>query len=280
VTTWIISEATAEAMKGQTALKTYLQRVYDARFYWIHLARIELKNKFRRSKLGLLWTFVSPLCLTAIMSIVFSVAFNMDIVTYAPYILSGILVWELVSASFNAGGMAIVGNESYIRQFSHPITIYTLKSAIVYTISFLISMTALVLWMLVTEPKNLLVGLITLPLTALLLFCLSWGATTIAAYTFTRYRDYPQMVALILQTIWYLSPVFLQESMFLSNPVLSKWFSINPVTHMLALVRKPFLQGSFAEWIDYAYMFGIIIVAGCVAFRMNRNNEKDIIFYI
>lgn len=261
-------------------MKLYIQKVYEARFFWIHLARIELKNKFRRSKLGLLWTFIFPLCLTAIMSIVFSVAFNVDLASYAPYILSGILVWELVSSSFNSGGFAIVSNDAYIRQFNHPITIYSLKSAIVYTISFLISMTALVLWIAVTKPINLIVGLLALPLTLLLYFCMSWGATTIAAYTYTKYRDYPQMVSLILQTIWYLSPVFLQESMFLGNPILAKWFIINPVTHMLSLVRKPFLNGTFADWVDYAYMLGIILVTTGVAYRLNKKNEKNIIFYI
>lgn len=261
-------------------MKAYFRRVYAARFFWIHLARIELKNKFRRSKLGILWTFISPLCLTAIMSVVFSVAFSMDLATMAPYILSGILVWELVTSSFLGGSSVLIANDSYIRQFNHPMTIYTLKSAIVYTISFAISSLALILWTAVVNPIHLVAGIVSLPLTCALLFCFSWGAVTIAAYTNTKYRDYPQMVPLILQTIWYISPVFLQESLFLSSPVLSTWFRINPVTHILYLVRKPFLQGRFADPLDYLYMLGIIAVVGFFAWRANKKNEKTIVFYI
>lgn len=261
-------------------MKEYLQRVYDARYFWIHLARIELKNKFRRSKLGILWTFISPLCLTAIMSVVFSVAFKSDLATMAPYILSGILTWELVSSSFVGGASVIVANDSYIRQFNHPITIYTLKSAIVYTISFLISMIALIIWTAVVNPVHLVAGLLSLPLTCFLLFFFSWGAVTIAAYTNTKYRDYPQMVPLILQALWYISPVFMQESLFLSSPVLSTWFRINPVTHLLYLVRKPFLNGRFPDPIDYLYMLGIIAVVLFFAWRINKKNEKTIVFYI
>ncbi|MEG1584669.1 MAG: ABC transporter permease, partial [Anaerovorax sp.] len=75
-------------------MKEYLQKLYESRFFWVHLAKLELKNKFRRSKLGFMWTFLSPFLLTMIMSVVFSTVFHQDILTYTPYILSGILFWD------------------------------------------------------------------------------------------------------------------------------------------------------------------------------------------
>ena len=137
-------------------MKSYIEKLYESRYFWTHLARIELKNKFRRSKLGILWTFISPLCLTAIMSVVFATAFHVDIASYAPYILSGILCWDVFSSAFVGGSYSIISNDAYIRQFNHPITIYTLKSAIVYTISFAIALLALVVWTLFLAPINIL----------------------------------------------------------------------------------------------------------------------------
>jgi len=246
----------------------------------MHLARIELKNKFRRSKLGILWTFLSPLCLTAIMSVVFAAAFHIEITAYAPYVLSGILVWELITSSFLGGSGAIIANDAYIRQFNHPISIYTLKSAIVYIISFLISIISLFLWVLFVHPVHVLVGLYTLPLTTILLFLLAWGGTTIAAYTNTKYRDYPQMVPLILQALWYVSPVFFQRGMFEGNPWLAEWFQINPITHVLELIRKPFLEGGLPSPADYLMTALMVLIIDLAAVRINGKNEKDIIFYI
>lgn len=261
-------------------MKEYLQKVYDARYFWMHLARVELKNKFRRSKLGILWTFISPLCLTAIMSVVFSTVFHVDIVTYAPYILSGILFWDLLSSAFVAGSFAIISNDAYIRQFSHPVTIYTLKCAIVYTVSFLIAMIALVGWSIFTTPQNLIISVISLPLTVILFFGLAWAGATIAAFTNTRYRDYPQMMQLILQTIWYLSPVFFQEDMFLQNDLLYTWFKFNPITHILFIIRKPFLYGEFPSAVNYIVTIAVIIALGLFAVHLNKKNAKSIIFYI
>lgn len=261
-------------------MRQYIQKLYDSRYFWSHLARIELKNKFRRSKLGILWTFVSPLCLTAIMSVVFATAFQTDLASYAPYILSGILCWDVFSNAFVGGSYSIISNDAYIRQFSHPITIYTLKSAIVYTISFLIALTALVIWILFVSPANILMALFSLPLTICLFFVLAWAGTTISAFTATKYRDYPQLIPLILQTLWYVSPVFFQKEMFQSVPALEIWFQINPITHMLQLVRAPFLDGVLPTLVDYLFSFGFVGVLAIFAYFKNKHDAKDIIFYI
>lgn len=261
-------------------MRNYISKLYDARYFWMHLARIELKNKFRRSKLGILWTFMSPLCLTGIMSVVFATAFHVDIVSYAPYILSGILCWEVFSGAFVGGSYSIISNDAYIRQFNHPVTIYTLKSAIVITISFLISLIALAAWILFLNPLHLLLALFTLPLTLLVYFVLAWSGTTIAAFTCTKYRDYPQMAPLILQTLWYVSPVFFQREMFESSEILTVWFNLNPITHILQLIRAPFLEGVLPGAFDYLMSFALVGIIALFAVHVNQKSARDIIFYI
>lgn len=261
-------------------MRDYFRKVYESRYFWTHLAKVELKNKFRRSKLGMLWTFISPLCLTAIMSVVFATVFHADLVTYAPYVLSGILCWEVITGSFVGGSYVIVSNDAYIRQFNHPITIYTLKSAIVITISFLISLIALGLWEIFIDPLNILIGLFTLPLTLVYFFAIAWSGVTIAAFTCTKYRDYPQMAPLILQTCWYLSPVFFQEEMFASNHLLYVWFNINPITHFLKLIRNPFLHGTLPSLADYLISAAMAALLAMLAITINKKSARDIIFYI
>ena len=266
-------------MRGKI-VQGYIKRIYEARFFWIHLARIELKNKFRRSKLGILWTFVSPLCLTLIMSVVFATAFHVELAEYAPYILSGILCWEVFSGSFVGGSYAIVSNDAYIRQFSHPITIYTLKSAIVITVSFMISLIAITIWMLFKSPVNLLIAAFTLPMTVFIYFVFAWSGTTIAAFICTKYRDYPQLAPLVLQTLWYVSPVFFQENMFEAVPILHTWFNLNPITHMLMLIRKPFLYGELPSTANYLFSIVFVALIAFLAIRIAKKDSKDIIFYI
>ena len=107
--------------------KDYWTKMYEMRYFIWHLVKLDLRNKFRRSKLGMMWTFISPLCLTMIMSVVFSVVFHNDITTYAPYVLSGIVFWDLMNSSFQAGSYAIIANQYYIRPCSHPYSLYSMR---------------------------------------------------------------------------------------------------------------------------------------------------------
>lgn len=262
------------------SLKKYWLRVYQSRYFWSHLAKNDLQARFRRSKLGMLWIIVQPFCLTIIMSLVFSVVFKQELGEYMAYILSGIIVWDLVSTSIIKGGECILSSEQYIRQFDHPITIYTLRYALLNTITFCIEIHALTAWVLVSNPLHLFLGFLTLPLTVFLYFAMAWPITTIAGYSNTKYRDYPQVMALFMQAIWYLSPVFFKKEQFVSSRFLLNLFEWNPVTHILNLVREPFLYGRFPEGKSYLYVVITIAVFTVWAYRVNKKNQKKIIFYI
>lgn len=261
-------------------IKSYYKRMYQMRYFIAHLVKIGLKNQFRRSKLGILWTFISPLCLTAIMAVVFSVAFHYDYKDYLPYVLSGILFWDLFSKSFVAGSSTIMGFDSFIRQCNHPITLYTLSNSLLFTTSFLISMISLAIMTLVKAPFNLIFGIVTLPFTIIIFAIFAWCGTTISAFIGVQFRDFPMAVTLLLQVVWYLSPVFFQEEMFDANKILYTWFKINPITHMLNLIRKPFLYGKIPDLTDYIYCICFVSVMAIIAFCVNKKKEKNAIFYL
>lgn len=261
-------------------INNYWQKIYELRYFLFYLVKLDLKNKYRRSKLGILWSILYPAGLTIIMGIVFAVAFKYDVIDYIPYVLSGILFWDLVNSSFSSGGYSLLSNDSFIRQCNHPLTIYTLKSSFVTIINFLIALISLGIWVIVQNPLHLITGIISLPLTLLIFFVFVWGSTTIAGYTCVQYRDYPMMIPLILQVAWYVSPVFFQESLFKSNEIIYTWFQWNPITHMLNLIREPFLYGRFPSINDYFISVILVVIVGYCAYKINKKKEKDIIFYL
>lgn len=262
------------------AMKEYWKKIYKTRYFWSHLAMNDLKARFRRSKLGLMWTVLQPLLLTLILSFVFSTVFKQTLGTYAMYILSGIVVWDMMQASVVGGGNSLFASEQYIRQFNHPISIYTLRYAILNLVTFLMELIALIIWVLIFQPENLILAFFTLPLTVLLYFPLVWGLVTIAGYSGAKYRDYPQIMLLVMQMIYYFSPVFFKQEMFLSSNILKVIFDLNPITHILNLVRYPFVYMKMPAMFDYIYVTVTDILVVLWALRVNLKNEKKVIFYL
>lgn len=257
---------------------SYLQNIWAARYFWLHLARAELKYKFRRSKLGLLWTAINPLVISLIMAFIFSNLLNVDIRDFIPYVFSGLLVWEFLMSSVVGGCQSLIVSEIYIKQFKHPFAIYPLKTTLVNGVSFLIAFVGLVLWILVLQPANLIVALFAMPLTMVSLLFFGWPIAILTSFINLKYRDFAQIAALVMQAIWYVSPVFFQPNMF-ANAKLAILLNYNPITHILNLVRAPMLYGQFPTLVDFGFVYGVAAIFYLLAYLRIRSAEKTLIFY-
>jgi lipopolysaccharide transport system permease protein len=259
-------------------MRTYLRDIWASRHFWLHLATAELKYKFRRSKLGLLWTMINPLALTLMMVLIFGNIFNIPMKDFAPYVFSGLIVWDFVLGSVLGGCNSMLSSEGYIRQFKHPFAIYPLKTTLVNITTFLIALSGLMLWILIVNPVNLLMSLLALPLTIICYFILGWPISILTAFVNLKYRDFGQVIGLLMQMLWYMSPVFLQPSMF-ENVNLLNLIEYNPVTHILNLVRAPLLYGQFPTLVDFAFVLGTAVVLYAAAILRIRSSEKTLIYY-
>lgn len=259
-------------------MKIYVKEIWSARYFFLYLAGAELKYKFRRSKLGLLWTMVNPLVLTVMMAFIFGNLLHTDMKDYAPYIFSGLVVWEFMAASVIGGCNSLIAAETYIKQYRHPFAIYPLKNTLINISTFLIALGGLAIWTLVTKPVNLLYALASLPLSLVCMVILGWPIATLTAFTNLKYRDFAQITALGMQLLWYMSPVFFKPAMF-SSAHLSFIFDYNPITHILNLVRAPMLYGQFPTLVDYAFVLGTAAVFYVLAYLRIRSSEKGLIYY-
>lgn len=109
----------------------YWVKIWRSRFFWIHLVFSDLRSRWRRSFFGMAWAIIQPLGLTLLMSFVFSKLFHSDIGTYAPYIFSGVIIWDYILTSVTGGALSFVQAEAYIKQCRHPLAIYTLRTVLV-----------------------------------------------------------------------------------------------------------------------------------------------------
>lgn len=175
----------------------YLENIWKSRYFWTHLALADLRSKWRRSFFGILWSIIQPVGLTILIAIVFGKIFKTDIGTYAPYILSGIIVWDYMSSTAVSGSLAFVQADAYIKQSRHPLAIYTLRPALANLIVMAMASLSLIGWVLIILPENF--GLCWLA--ALLIFpivgSICWPMATCLAYIGTRFRDLPHALGLI-----------------------------------------------------------------------------------
>lgn len=260
-------------------LPQYIQNIWRARFFWLHLTSSDLRAKFRRSSLGLAWSMLNPLFMTLLLTFVLGKVFHSSIRDYAPYVFSGLITWEFITGSIMMGCNAFINAEGYIKQFNHPLAIYPLRNVLAAFINFLLAFIGLLAWVAWWQPTNFSLPMISLFLTLPFFIVLAWPMAIIVAFINTKFRDFLQLIIIILQALWYASPIFFEAKMF-KLAGLSYLVNYNPIFHVLNLVRAPILYGQLPSLFNIGFTLASALSLWMIALIMIHRQERKLIFYL
>ena len=259
-------------------LSTYIRLCWRYRHFWVHLAFSDLRARFRRSYLGLLWLTLQPLLLTSMMSVVFIVVLKQPFKDYSVYLFSGLIVWDFITGCFNIGSATFLAAEGYIRQVRLPMIIYPMKALLYCSIVFGFAFSGFIIYCLLVKPSIFSWHWIfLLPFFGVLVL---FGAplTIISAITNIKFRDFQQSITLLLQMLMYASPIMFTRSIF-DHPSLRLWTTINPIAALLDLFRDPLINDTVPALLSYAVVLLWATLLWGLASWMLIRNERKIVFY-
>ncbi|HEY7426534.1 MAG TPA: hypothetical protein VH682_20030, partial [Gemmataceae bacterium] len=119
----------------------YLGTIWKCRFFWLSLVKMDLASRYRGSVLGICWSLLHPIAMTAILCVVFRYAFNMpNVRRFAPHLFTGLTFWGFFSSVLVQGCDCFFLGESYIRQFPAPMAIYPLRTVLASAFHFSIGL--------------------------------------------------------------------------------------------------------------------------------------------
>ena len=95
---------------GGKKVSIYIQNFKKFRPLLGELIARDIKTKYRKSVLGVLWTLLNPLFMMIILSVVFSNLFKFDVEYFPVYLLSGQLIFNFYSEATTASMSAIMDN--------------------------------------------------------------------------------------------------------------------------------------------------------------------------
>lgn len=257
----------------------YVSSIWRIRHFWLALVRNDLRNRYRRSVLGVGWSLLHPIAMTAILCFVFVRVFHADVRTYAPFLLTGLVTWDFLVAAMSGGCQCFFSAESYIRQHRAPLAIYPLRVVLGAGIHFLLGMAiVLILVWAVNGPGNL-AALPSLVPSLILLFVLAWALAVCMGVLNVMFQDWQHLLEIIIQIMFYATPIIYPAELFRQRN-LGVLVSLNPLGAILDLIRQPILDGCAPSWgIVAAAAIGtavITLVATLVLWRF----ERRLIFFL
>lgn len=239
-------------------MKQIIKNFNKYQFLLSELVIKEIKLKYRRSYLGILWTLLEPLLTMIVLTAVFTQLRGNDEKTFPVYILAGRLIYSYFSNSTKSAMKSIRTNSQMIKKVYVPKYIYPLASIISQYITFLISLVVLVGVAIVLRVKptiHLLEAIIPL----IILFVMVLGVGLILATLAVFFRDMEYLWGVILMLIMYCSAIFYKPSLVTSGG--NGWIlDINPLYAVIVNFRNTVIYGLPLEINALLYSIGFSLV--------------------
>lgn len=264
--------------KGKNCLGLKLLAAFSRyRFLIRQLVGRDFKTKYKRSVLGVLWSFLNPLLTMLVQYVVFSTIFKSDIPNFPVYLLTGIVLFNFFNEACGMGITSILGNASLITKVYVPKYIYPVTRVFSSSINLLLSLLPLLLVVLYTHtPIRPAILLLPFSLVCLLCFCI--GMALILASLMVFFRD-TQFLWNVLSMIWlYITPIFYPETIIPARFMVI--YKMNPMYHFIRFARTVVINGVSPE--PKAYLICLIFAVGSLVIGglIFRKAQDKLVLYI
>jgi ABC-2 type transport system permease protein len=241
------------------------------------LALRELKVRYKRSVLGFMWALLNPALLMLVLTVVFTTIMPMNIKHFALFLLSTLLLYTFFSQSLSYAVESMVGNAELIKKVAVPKLVFPVSAVLSNIINLGLSLIPLVvLTLAMRHPFYWTWIFIPIPLAALTLFTL--GATFFFATANVYYRDVAHIVQIVLQVLFYLTPIIYSVE---SIPARYRWmFWLNPLTFSLSDFRMYTFYGMLPSFASIAASFITGFLALVIGFGVFRKYQHEFVFYV
>ena len=231
----------------------------------------DFKTKYKRSVLGVFWSFLNPLLMMIVQYAVFSRIMRFTVENYVAYLLIGIVLFSGFSDCTTQSMRAIVSNASLITKVYVPKYIYPVTKVLSASINILLSMIPLLLVSMAT-------GLLPCPAWVMLPFGLITmvgfiiGMGFILSSLMVFFRDIEFLWG-VLTTVWmYATPIIYPISIL--PEFMQKLMVFNPMYHYINFFRTIILERQSPE--PASYLICLLIAAGtCLAGGLIFKKTQD-----
>ncbi len=202
----------------------------------------DLKVRYKRSVLGIVWTMLHPLLLMVTMTVVFSQVFRVTVDHFAIYFLSAFLPWNFFAQATSWSTGCLLGYAPLIKKIYVPKSVFVIASVLSGMVNLLIALVPLAIIMLALgHPFSS--ALIFLPVAILLTMLFSLGMSLALAPICLMFVDVAQIYQALLTAWMYLTPIIYPLDAL--PPEYKQVIVLNPMTHLVEAFRTPIYQGAF-----------------------------------
>lgn len=237
---------------------------------WSNLALEDLRDRYRRTVLGLLWIVVSFALFVLVKVLVFGQLSKVSASEFGVYVTLGFGLWTYINTMVVDSCTAYMQARPWILGTATPYPVFLLQAVFRNWLIFaliLLVMAASLLWK--STPWSP-VMLWALPGLAAYLLSSLWLAAILASLC-VRYRDLYHTVQTSMRLIFFATPILWMPATNGRLALIARW---NPISHFLAIVRDPLMYDRIPvnSWTVVLVINACGLLTGILVYALTRRH--------
>lgn len=261
-----------------------VQLIWRHRHLLFQLSWREIRQRYRASALGVLWSLLTPLFMLAVYTLVFSGIFNArwggqaeSHGMFAVVLFVGISLHGLMAEVTTRAPGLIAEHTSYVKKVMFPLEVLPVVPLLAGLFQCLLNLCVLVAAVLLLGGglswHMLLLPFVLAPF-VLLLLGLAWLLAAMGVFL----RDLSSIMALASAGLMFLAPVF--YPMEAAPTYLQPWLQLNPLTFVIEQARRCLIWAQPLQWeglAAYTAIAALIAWLGFCFFQKTRKGFADVL---
>ena len=252
----------------------------------VQFTRRDLLGRYRGSYLGMFWSFLNPLLLLAIFTVVFGVIFKGKLLEhraegpadFALAMFAGLIVFNFFAECIQRAPSLIMLNTNYVTKIVFPLEILPVTAVLASLVHILISL--FLLWVGVLLLDGRLPGTIIVWLVLLVPLCaFNLGIVWLVSALGVFLRDLNEIVGALVQILLYASAIFYP----ITTDRLGDFYPLvryNPVAFLVEQSRLLAVYGDPLNWAGYGWTTlasALFMLGGYTVFMRVKHAFADVI---
>jgi ABC-2 type transport system permease protein len=212
------------------------------------LTLTDFKLKFYGSALGYLWQLMRPLLLFGVLYVVFThfVKLGAGVKYYPATLLLSIVLFSFVSEAIGGSVDSVVAREPLVRKIQFPRLVIPATVVATAFLNLLLNLIAVVVFALASGVTPTWRWL-EFPLILGAAVVLSGGVAMLVSSLFVRYRDVKPITDVVLQVLFYATPIFYPIERISNETLREAVMMLNPLAPIIQQARYAIIDPHQAE---------------------------------
>ncbi len=253
------------------------QKLFQYREFLNTSIKKEIRGKYKKSFLGILWSFLNPLLMLMVYAIIFPIILKSPEKNYVMFLMTALIPWTFFTTVVTQGASTIIANGNILKKVYFPREILPISTVTSGLVNFLISCIIIFVFLVFTGigfSKYLLL----LPFVILIEYLFLLGIVFILSSVTVYLRDLEHIIGVVIQALFYGTPIVYSLSTIPENFL---WvFRLNPMAYIVQGYRDilyyqtmPDLKGLF---FILALSLGLVIIGYQIFNRLQKNFAEEL----